>query len=469
MTRAAVVFLLAPLAAAIVPVSAEEVMFSKHVAPILLEKCISCHNTRTAKGDYDVSSYELAADAVEEGQPDDSPIYYLIVHRNQKRRMPKDKDPLSAEEIELVRRWIADGAKYDGDDPAAPLRTIVPRRAQPAAPEVYAMPVPVAAVVFSPKGDHVIAGGYHELTVWSAQDGSLVRRIAGIGQRTLGLTFSPDGQILAVASGTPGSDGSVHLVDYEKGVVVREIAAASETAFGVAFRPDGKKLATAGGDGSVRIFELPTWKEEMVIKQHDDWAFAVAWNADGSRLVSASRDKTAKIYSAKTGEVESTYVGHEQPVYRVAFTADGKHVWSTGADNNVRKWNSAPSLEREMSEKGKDPKTVAVVGGVRRPVYAMNLTDGMVFSGSSDRSVRQHQASDNKLVRAFEGHADSVYSLDYHKGTKRLVSGSYNGEVRIFDVDTGELVSFFVAAPGRNSPFRARAIQKSERLSSRAH
>ena len=457
-TRAAVVFFLAPLAATIAPVSAEEVTFSKHVAPILLEKCISCHNTRTAKGDFDVSSYQLLIDAVEKGAPEDSPVYYLLVHRSSKRRMPKEKDPLSAEAIGRIKKWIADGAKYDGDDPAAPLRAIVPREKQPAAPEVYPVPVPVAALTLSPKGDHVVAGGYHELTVWNANDGSLVRRIGGVGQRTHDLEFSPDGRLLAVAGGTPGKDGSVHLVDFARGSIVREIAVTPETAFGVAFRPDGKKLATAGGDGAVRIFDVATWKEEMVIRQHDDWAFAVAWNADGSRLVSASRDKTAKIYNAKAGEVESTYVGHENSVYRVTFAADGKHVWSSGADNNVRKWNSAPSLEREMSEKGKDPKTVAVIEGARRPVYAMDLKAGMVFSGSSDRSVRQHQATDQKHVRSYGGHADSVYSVHYHEGTKRLASGSYDGEVRVFDVESGKLVLSFIAAPGCNSPTAARKL-----------
>ena len=103
-----------------------------------------------------------------------------------------------------------------------------------------------------------------------------------------------------------------------------------------------------------------------------------------------------------------------------------------------------------MSEKGKDPKTVATVGGARLPVYAMDLQAGMVFSGSSDRSVRLHQASDQKHVRTYSGHTDSVYSVNYHEGTKRLVTGSYNGEVRIFDAESGALILSFVAAPGSN-------------------
>jgi hypothetical protein len=263
---AAILSLFALIAAAVMPVSAAEIMFSKDIAPILLERCSSCHNTRTAKGDYDISTYELATQAVEEGDPDNSMLIYVIMHEDSQKRMPKDKDRLPAEELELIRQWISDGAKYDRDDPGAPLHTIVPRKPQPAAPEVYPTPVPVAAVLFSPKGEHVIAGGYHELTIWNVENGSLAGRIAGIGQRTHGLTFSPDGQLLAVASGTPARDGSVHLVDYEKGVIMREIAVSSETAFGVAFRPDGQKLATAGGDGSVRIFDVATREEEMVIK-----------------------------------------------------------------------------------------------------------------------------------------------------------------------------------------------------------
>ena len=182
MRRAAIPSLLF-VAAAAATVWAEEapvqpgsqVSFRRHVAPIFLEKCLACHNTRTNKGDYDLSSYERMMDAVREGRPERSSLYRLIVDENPKRRMPKEKDPLSAADIGLIEKWIADGAEYDGDDPKEPLRTIVPRTKQPAAPEIYRVPIPVTALVFSPDGDRVVAGGYHELTVWNANDGSLAR------------------------------------------------------------------------------------------------------------------------------------------------------------------------------------------------------------------------------------------------------------------------------------------------------
>jgi WD40 repeat protein len=111
-----------------------------------------------------------------------------------------------------------------------------------------------------------------------------------------------------------------------------------------------------------------------------------------------------------------------------------------------------------MSEKGKDPKTVAVVGGAHRPVYAMDLKGGILFSGSSDRSVRQHQATDQIHVRSYLGHTDSVYSVHYHEDTKRLATGSYNGEVQIFDAESGKLVSRITVAPGYQSATAERQL-----------
>jgi WD40 repeat protein len=56
-----------------------------------------------------------------------------------------------------------------------------------------------------------------------------------------------------------------------------------------------------------------------------------------------------------------------------------------------------------------------------------------------------------ELVWAFSGHRDCVYPLAEHEATKRIVSGSYNGEVRIWKLEDGKLVIRFVAAPGHRS------------------
>ncbi|MBI4585224.1 MAG: hypothetical protein HY717_14520 [Planctomycetes bacterium] len=424
------------------------VSFTKDIAPILLKRCQPCHGLMKPKGGYLVSCYEPAMEEVTPGSPDESKLFRLVIEENPRRRMPKDKEPLSVTQVALLKRWIEEGAKFDGPDPKAPLATLVPKTKPPDPPEVYRLPISVTALAYSPSGECLAASGYHEVNIWNADDGKLIRRIKSLAERTYTLAFRHDGSLLAAASGTPGEVGEVKLIDPAAGAVVKDLGSMSDVALGAAFNPAGTKLAACGADRSIRIYDVATGKEELVIEQHVDWVMAVAWNQDGTRIASASRDKTAKIFAAKSGELESTYVGHGQPVLGVAFSADGKQVFTSGRDHKIHVWNSAPTHATAMSEKPHDDKQIAVIGGFSHAVLALAVGDGMIFSCAADRVVRQHRADDRQLVRAFTGHADWVYAMTYCAGTHRLATGSYDGEVRVWNITDGSLVTAFKAAPG---------------------
>jgi len=53
-----------------------------------------------------------------------------------------------------------------------------------------------------------------------------------------------------------------------------------------------------------------------------------------------------------------------------------------------------------------------------------------------------------ELVRTFSGHNDWVYSLAIDGKSKRLASGSYDGEVRVWNLEDGRALTAFIAAPG---------------------
>jgi WD40 repeat protein len=164
----------------------------------------------------------------------------------------------------------------------------------------------------------------------------------------------------------------------------------------------------------------------------------LAFSPDNRHIASVSRDKSARVFDSQTGELEETYTGHTQPVFGVAFRPDGQCVISGGRDKEIHVWQI------------KDAKKTLSIGGFDSGVIRFTASGDQLFSCSVDSQVRQHQVLEKKaeLVRTFSGHRDVVYALAFHEPTKRLASGSFDGEVRLWDVATGRLLSTFIAAPG---------------------
>jgi WD40 repeat protein len=425
-------------------VAPSSVSFSKDIAPVLLKKCLTCHGAEKSKGGYRLDTFELLmkggdskTPAITPGEPDQSKLFELVTATDEDDRMPQKDDPLPADQIALIERWINEGAKFDGSDPKALLVTQVPKAPHPAPPAVYRKPVPVLALAFNRSGEELATGGYHEILVWNSADGQLLRRITNVAQRTQSLAYSPDGSLLAAAGGTPGQLGEVALFDPATGSVVNVLGSMPDMALAARFSPDGTRLAVGGADNSIRVYEVADAREQLVIQQHADWVMSVAWSPDGAQLASASRDRTARVYDTKTGDLEATYTGHTGPIFDVAFSSDGKLVYSGGRDKKIHVWEA------------KDGKKSGEINGFEDEIYKLLVLDDALFSVSADRRVRQHSVGKKELVRTYSGHGDVVYSVALQN--KRLATGSYDGEVRVWTIEDGRLLASFVAAPAYTS------------------
>lgn len=424
----------------IAPAFAEPISFKNEIAPLLVRNCQACHGPKKAEGRWRTDTFEKFAAAGESTLAlvtakdlNNSELWRRLTAEDPKERMPLDADPLPAADLAKVKRWIEEGAVFDGPDPKVALAGYIPPPVHPAAPEKYAATLPITALAFSPDGSQVFASGYHEITVWNAADGQLVRRIGNVAQRTYALSFSADGSQLLAASGDPGRLGEARIFNAATGELVKVLGAAADVVYDARLNPAGDKLATAGADGVIRIFDVAAGKEILAIASHSDWVHCVAWSPDGSKLASGSRDKTAKAFTAADGKLLFSYSQHNGPVRGVLFP-DEEQVISAG-DSRVMRWQIADGKRTGEFGTGAEIQRLAPAGE-------------FFLVTNAEPKIRLANVKECKSIRELQGLKDWGVSAALHVGTKRVAAGAFDGEIKVWDSNDGKPVTSWIAAPG---------------------
>jgi dipeptidyl aminopeptidase/acylaminoacyl peptidase len=438
----------APLAlAAPAAVFDRPVSFSNDIAPILLSRCQGCHGAEKVKGGYRLDTFdrlmtpgETEAPAVTPREPARSELYRLLVTHDQSERMPKKGDPLPAREIDRIKRWIEQGAAYDGKETSASLTSLVVGRKHPDPPATYARPVPVTALAFSPDGEELALSGYHEVTVWGVTDGKLIRRIRNVAQQTQSIAWSPDGKRLAVAGGTPGQSGELRVFDPASGKLLHAVERSADMMLVVRFSPDGTSFAAGGADNAIRVYDAAGAKPLLLIEQHSDWVSDLSFSPDGAHLASASRDKSSRVFDARTGSMQSAYLEHGEAVTSVAWSADGKSLFTAGKDRRIHAWSL------------KDAKRIGLFSGINAEPLRLAALEQFVYVTATDGRVRQLTQDKREIARGLEPLADWPVSLAIHAKEKRIAVGTHAGEVRVYAIDGWKQLAGFTAMPKGEIP-----------------
>jgi WD40 repeat protein len=305
------------------------------------------------------------------------------------------------------------------------------------------------SVVYSPDGRFLItAGNYDGVRFWAAETG---KALASFRQARSLVAISPDGKYLASDS----QDGArvwqflpAEATEEPRLEVVHSFSGHNGPVLGVTFSPDGRLLATASADSTVRTWNLATGQAQAVYRGHEGRAASVSFHPDGHTLASgAEQPGHVKLWdlTRPVEYVEAISFGRDRrDVAALRFTADGNQLLALGVGGLLRRWDCASGLVVQQADltctkEWLVPAVTAAFSGDGRVLAAVSRSD--------PNDVNVMETTSGRHLTPLRGHTMKVWHVALDHAGERIAtaaSGTRDGrlvrELKVWDATTGRVL-----------------------------
>ncbi len=238
------------------------------------------------------------------------------------------------------------------------------------------------------------------------------------------VAWSPDATRLASA----GSDRGVRIWDPATAEPLRHLTGHTASVQSVAWSPDAARVASAGRDGGVWIWDPEAGDPVQHVAGHAGWVNSVAWSPDATRLASAGNDGAVRIWDPESGTRLRDLAGHDGGASSVAWSSDGTRLGSAGNDGAVRIWD--PETGTQLRQ------LAGHFGGVRSLAWSPDAV--LLASADADGGLRIWYTQTGDYLLHVSGQAGGVHALAWSPDGAWLASAGSDGAVRIWDAATGD-------------------------------
>lgn len=301
-----------------------------------------------------------------------------------------------------------------------------------------AHPGKVKGLTFSPNGRLLASASDDRVVrVWNAENGSLVWALAGHTKKVGAVVFTPDGKLLVSAS----DDDTLRVWDTQTGVLVRSLQVPTE-ATSIAFSPDGKRMVTTLG-AAVGLWDVSDWRlieTYTTTESHTSGEMTICcgstaesarFDSLGRLIVSGHEDGTIKVWDPQRSvDIPSP----QSKLIRTLGTNERNESFALSPDETVLVANGgsdAPKLWQWSSG-----KPLRSLGDEASYVHNVAFSPDSRFLATSDigGTILLWNVSSGKLLREFDGGYSSDDALAFSPDGARLASGGDNQNIIMWDV-----------------------------------
>jgi len=238
------------------------------------------------------------------------------------------------------------------------------------------------------------------------------------------VAVSPSGELIASA----GADGTVKLWRAADGALLRTLTGHDGDVNGVAFSPNGSYVASAGSDGTVRVWRTQDGQLLHTLVGEGGIVLSVAFSPDSQLVASGSEDGRVKLWRVSDRQLVRTIPAHDLWVSSVAFSPSGGVLASASADGTVKLWQVANGQP---------------VGDIQ--AHALWVThiafspDGQLLASSGeDGTVKLWRVADGELTRTLNYSPDApAFSVAFSSDGSQLAAGGGANYIRVWRVSDG--------------------------------
>jgi WD40 repeat protein len=254
----------------------------------------------------------------------------------------------NTQDVESVA-WSPDGSKIASSDSESTIR-IWDATTGDTIRTIHTDVATPLSVAWSPDGSKIAAGSiYNVVGIWDANTGDRIRLMSGHAAPVVSVAWSPDGSRLVSAS----DDGTVRVWNVADGSTdvawaPNEVVAPADLDAGtlwlqqewsVAWSSRGV-IAVGDSDGRIRFCDADTGKIIDTITGVGHSIVSVAWSSDGTSLASASGDGTIRIWKAHTGTtIKTIHTGSGLGVWSLTWAPNGRQI-ASASYAGIQIWNA---------------------------------------------------------------------------------------------------------------------------------